>query len=148
AQPNDAETQALLLTCYDKMGNQEGAAAQLLEALQLSRRDVKGYQNLGRRLEALNRVEEAERAYTSMVEVLPNEAEGHALLAEVRQGQDRWDEAAAHWEQVARLRALEPTGLLKLTAAQIHLRQWDRAAQTLQKVGARSWPARFGDVAG
>jgi predicted negative regulator of RcsB-dependent stress response len=70
------------------------------------------------------------------------------LLAEVRQGQDRWDEAAAHWEQVARLRALEPTGLLKLAAAQIHLRQWDSAAQTLQKISSRGWPARFGDVAG
>lgn len=147
AQPNDAETQALLLTCYDKTGDKEGAVAQLLEALQLSRRDIKGYQDLGRRLAELNRAEEAERAYTSIVEVLPNESEGHALLAEVRQEQGRWDEAAAHWEQVARLRALEPTGLLRLAAAQVHLRQWDRAAQTLAKVRARGWPARFGDVA-
>jgi predicted Zn-dependent protease len=148
AQPNDAETQTLLLTCYDKMGDKEGAATQLLEALQLSRHDIKGYQDLGRRLAELDRAAEAERAYTSIVEVLPNEAEGHALLAEVRQGQNRWDEAAAHWEQVARLRALEPTGLLKLAAAQIHLRQLGRATQTLQKVSSRSWPARFGDVPG
>jgi len=41
---------------------------------------------------------------------------------------------------------LEPTGLLKLAEAQLHLKQWDRAAQTIKKLRARSWPSRFGDV--
>jgi len=27
--------------------------------------------------------------------------------------QDRWHDAIAHWERVAKVRALEPTGLLK-----------------------------------
>jgi hypothetical protein len=67
-------------------------------------------------------------------------------LAEIRQQQDRWSEAATQWEQVARIRALEPTGLLKLTAAQIHLHQWQQAEQTLGKLRSRSWPPRFGDV--
>jgi predicted Zn-dependent protease len=89
---------------------------------------------------------EAERAYTSIVEVMPSESEGHALLAEVRQEQDRWPEAITQWEQVARIRVLEPTGLLKLAAAQIHLGQWDQAARTIRKVGSRQWPPRFGDV--
>ena len=69
-----------------------------------------------------------------------------SLLAEVRQQQDRWSEAATQWEQVTRIRALEPTGLLKLASAQIHLCQWDQATQTLRKVGARTWPPRFGEV--
>jgi hypothetical protein len=67
-------------------------------------------------------------------------------LAEVREKQNRWSDAIFHWEQVARLRALEPTGLLKLAAAQIHEKQWDQASQTLQKLEVRSWPPRFGDV--
>ena len=54
--------------------------------------------------------------------------------------------AIAQWEQVARIRSLEPTGLLKLAAAQIHELQWDQAAETLRKLDTRTWPARFGDV--
>ena len=57
-----------------------------------------------------------------------------------------WAEAADHWKQVARIRALEPTGLVKLAEAQIHLRRWDEAARTLRKLDAQSWPPRFGDV--
>ena len=36
---------------------------------------------------------ETKRAYTSIVEVLPSEAESHALLAEIREAQNRWREA-------------------------------------------------------
>ena len=51
-----------------------------------------------------------------------------------------------HWKQVARLRSLEPTGLLKLAAAQIHEKQWDQARESLRKLDVRTWPQRFGDV--
>lgn len=78
---------------------------------------------------------------------MPTESEGHALLAEIRQEQNRWSEAVTQWEQVARIRALEPTGLLKLAAAQIQLRQWEQAEQTLGKLHGRQWPPRFGNVA-
>jgi hypothetical protein len=146
-QPNDAETYQALVDSYDRQNDPEGAIRQVIQSLQLARRDLKRYQDLGQRLEKRDRKDESERAYTSIVEVLPNEAESHALLAEVRQAQGRWAEAAAHWEQVARLRALEPTGLLKLTAAQVHLQQWDKAAETLAKVKAKTWPPRFADLA-
>jgi tetratricopeptide (TPR) repeat protein len=118
----------------------------LLQAVQLLRREAGLYRELGKRLEALNRPREVERAYTSVVEMLPNESEGHALLAEVRQEQGRWAEAIPHWEQVARIRALEPTGLLKLAAAQVHERQWDKAAETVRKLRSRGWPARFNNT--
>ena len=80
--------------------------------------------------------------------MLPSESESHALLAEVRQEQGRWSEAIVQWEQVARIRELEPTGLLKLAAAQVHEGEWERAARTVGKLKARTWPARFGDVRG
>ncbi|HEY7424476.1 MAG TPA: VIT domain-containing protein [Gemmataceae bacterium] len=143
-QPNDLETHRLLTSCFDKLGEEQKAVSALLQAAEASRRDIKLYQDLGRRL--ASKPKEAERAYTSIVEVMPSESEGHALLAEVRQQQDRWAEAVTQWEQVARIRALEPTGLLKLAAAQVHLRQWDQAEQTLRKVGVRQWPPRFGEV--
>ena len=119
---------------------------QLLQAVQLVRRDLKLYEALGKRYTAAGQPKEAERAYTSIVEMQPTEAESHALLAEIRAKQDRWPEAIHHWEQVAQLRALEPTGLLKLAAAQIHEKQWDKADASLRKLDSRTWPVRFNDV--
>jgi predicted O-linked N-acetylglucosamine transferase (SPINDLY family) len=110
------------------------------------RRDIKLYQDLGHRFEALGQPGEVERAFTAIVEVQPNESESHGMLAEIRQRQNRWSEAIAHWERVAKIRELEPTGLLKLAAAQIHEKQWDRAAETTNRLRNRSWPERFGDV--
>jgi hypothetical protein len=143
-QPNDAETHKLLIDCHDKQGNNPGAILALLDAVQLLRRDIALYEQLGHRLG--KEPKEAERAYTSIVEVLPAESESHALLAEVRQKQGRWPEAIVQWEHVARIRELEPTGLLKLAEAQIHEGQWDRVAQTVRKLKARTWPARFNTV--
>jgi Flp pilus assembly protein TadD len=145
-QPNDAETHRLLVAEFDTLKDAEGAYHQLLHAVQLSRRDIKLYQEMGKRLESLGRPREVERAYTSVVEMTPNESEGHALLAEIRQEQNHWADAVVQWEQVARIRALEPTGLLKLAAAQVHERQWDQAEETVKKLRSRGWPARFGNV--
>lgn len=145
-QPDDAEIYEALLVCFDKVGDKQGAVEQLLRAVELSRRDIKLYEQLGKRCTELKQPVEAERAYTSVVEMLPNESEGHALLAEVREKQNRWPEAIAHWERVAEVRALEPTGLLKLAAAQIELKSWDAAAKTVRKLRTQSWPPRFNEV--
>jgi len=147
-QPNDTETHQALVACYDAQGDKQGAVRQLLESLQLARRDIKLYEDLGRRLSELGQPQETERAYTSIVEMLQSESESHTLLAEIRQKQNRWAEAIVQWEQVSRIRALEPTGLLGLAAAQIHEKQWDHAAETVSKLRARTWPSRFGDVPG
>jgi hypothetical protein len=109
-------------------------------------REVRYRTMYDQRYAELHQPAEAERAYTSMVEMLPNESESHALLAEVREKQSRWPDAIAQWQRVATIRALEPTGLLKLAAAQIHERAWDQAAATLQALRGKSWPQRFGDV--
>ena len=135
-----------MIECYDKQEDRHGAIRQILRGLELSRRDIERFRDLGNRLETLGRSEEAQRAYTSIVEMLPNESEGHAMLAEIRQQQNRWPEAIVHWEQVAKIRALEPTGLVRLAQAQIHERRWEDAARTLEKLRTRAWPSRFGDV--
>jgi len=147
-QPNDTETHQALVACYDAQGDKQGAVRQLLQSLQLARRDIKLYEDLGRRLSELGQPQETERAYTSIVEMLQSESESHTLLAEIRQKQNRWAEAIVQWEQVSRIRALEPTGLLQLAAAQIHDKQWERAAETVGKLRSRTWPSRFGDVPG
>ena len=64
-------------------------------------------------------------------------------MAELRQRQNRWDEAIGEWKDVAELRRLEPTGLLKLAEAQVHQKQWDAARQSLDKLTKTMWPSRF-----
>ena len=85
----------------------------------------------------------AERAYTSMVEVKPNEAESHRRLAKVRQAQRRYGDAVVQWHQVVRVRRLEPDGWLALASAQIEARQFDGAHKTLKHVVDTVWEARF-----
>jgi tetratricopeptide (TPR) repeat protein len=146
-QPNDAETHQQLMNCYDAIGDDREAVAQRLRSLEYSRRRIEQYEDLAQRFERLGKPDEAERAVTSIVEALPNESEGHTLIAEIRQRQDRWPEAAQHWKEVARIRELEPNGLLKLAAAQVHMQNWTAAGETLGKLQARAWPERFRNTA-
>ena len=76
------------------------------------------------------------------------EAEHHQALAEFREQQNRWSDAITHWQHVARLRSLEPNGLLKLAAAQIHEEHWDSAKATVRKLSRKQWPERFRAVDG
>src|SRR5262249_46932932 len=145
-QPEDAETHQELIAIYDRMRNQQGAIEQLLASVQQSRRDLALYQNLGDRYAASNQPKEAERAYTSILEMLPPEAESHVMFAEVRQRQNRWEEALRQWEIAAQLGSLEPTGLLGMAKAQIQLKQWEKALETLKKLERQTWPARFPNV--
>ncbi len=146
-QPNDRETHEALVAAYDKLGDKAGATACLLDAVELSRRDIALYRSLGDRyVTQLKNEVEAERAYASIVEMLPSESESHTLLAEIRQTQGRWDEAIHHWRQVGRIRSLEPTGYLKLAQAQIQGKKFDDARDTLRKLEKRDWPERFGNI--
>jgi Flp pilus assembly protein TadD len=147
-QPEDAETQQQMIACYDKIGDRNGAVHQLLEAVQITRRNPALYEDLGNRYGSLNQAAEAERAYTSIVEMQANEAESHAKLAEIWQKQNRWEEAIPQWEHAAKLRALEPTGLIGLAKAQLHLQQWQNASQTVKKLESTTWPARFDNLRG
>ena len=117
-----------------------------MESIALSPRNIALLKDLGVRYEKLGREEEAERARTNLVEALPNESEGHTMLAEIREAQKRWNEAARHWTMVAEIRALEPTGLQRLAKAQLKLGELDAAKTTLKTLLAKEWPSRFGNV--
>ena len=146
AQPNDAETFTMLIDSYDKLNRKPEAVARILTLLDLTRRDLARYEELGRRYAAAGDAANAERAYTSMVEVTRGETEGQARLARLRQSQDRWAEALPHWQQVDDVRSLEPEGLIGLAEAQLHLKQFDAARATLQKLRAKPWPPHTGDT--
>ncbi|MBI2195349.1 MAG: hypothetical protein HYU36_25490 [Planctomycetes bacterium] len=146
AQPNDAETHQALVQALERKGDAEGVVQQLLDFAELARRDMELYRDLARRFGEMGRKEEAERALTSIVEMLPQESESHAMLAEIRQVQNRWPDAIVQWEQVARIRSIEPTGHLKLAEALIHEKRWKEAKETVKTLLGKTWPQRFGDV--
>lgn len=143
-QPNDAAIHHALIACFDANENRAAATKQLLKLIDLHRNDLVLYQQLAERLK--DDEAESERAATSIVEASPNEAVSHAALAELRQQQGRWSEAIPEWQQVAELRKLEPNGLLKLAAAQLHEKQWDEARATISQLRQTEWPAHFMDV--
>jgi predicted Zn-dependent protease len=145
-QPNDAEVYQFLVACLDHVGDKEGAMKQLLAGAENARRNVQLWTDLGRRLNDLGRDREAERAFTSTVEMLPHESESHAALADGYGKAQRWPEAVEQWKRVAEIRRLEPTGLLKLANAQIEAKQWNAVPETLRKLRSQSWPSRFSDV--
>jgi tetratricopeptide (TPR) repeat protein len=144
--PEDAEVQRMLVECCDRLEDAEAAAAQLLAGARLSRKNLDLYRDLAERYERLGRSECAERARTTIVEMQPNESESHQLLAEIRQRDDDWEQAIAHWRQVAEIRSLEPEGLVHLAEAYVHLGHWQDARETLQRLQAKAWPSRFGNV--
>lgn len=143
-QPNDKETYQALIACYDALGQASNATKQLLALVDFDRHDFKLYEQLADRLK--NDEGEAERAATSIIAAGPTEAENHQAMAELREKQNRWNEAIAEWKDVAELRRLEPTGLLKLAEAEIHEKQWNSASQTLDRLNKTEWPNRFNDV--
>jgi predicted Zn-dependent protease len=143
-QPNDAAIHKALIGCYDNLKDQPAAIAATLAFLQLDRRNVEAYAQLGERLK--DDAKQQERARTGMVEMKPNEADSHTLLAEIRQRQDRWNAAIHHWEHVVRIRSLEPTGLYKLIAAQIHAKKLAAAKRNIKKLEETKWPQRFGTM--
>jgi tetratricopeptide (TPR) repeat protein len=143
-EPNDEQIHDSLIAAYDAQGDTQGAIAQLIEAVQLNPRDIARYRELGKRFS--EQPDQQQRAFTSIVEALPLESESHAMLAEVRESQNRWSEAIDHWQRVAEIRSLEPTGLLRLATAQIHAENWDAAQQTVERLQTKSWPDRFSDV--
>lgn len=143
-QPTDPAIHKALIACYDATNNKAAAVGQLLRLIDVQRHDLALYQQLANRLK--DNEAEAERAATSIVESAPNESESHAALAELRESQQRWSEAIPQWEQVATLRKLEPTGLLRLTNALLHEKEWNAARESIQKLNKTDWPNRFANV--
>ena len=143
-QPTDAKTHEALIESYDAIEDQDGAIQQTLAMLDFDRHNLDLYKKLADRLKSDEVL--FERAATTIVEAAPHEAEHHQALAEIRQQQDRWEDAIDHWKHVARLRALEPNGLLKLAEAQLHLQRWDGARNSIEQLNQTDWAARFRQV--
>ncbi|MEK7467020.1 MAG: VIT domain-containing protein [Planctomycetota bacterium] len=142
-QPNDVETHRLLIDAWDRMGARDRATAQLLESAKLTGHNVELYKDLGKRWTEMNQPANAERAFTNLVEMMPQESESHQALADVRRAQSRWAEEALQWRHVIRIRSREPGGYLGLAQALISWGKKAEAREVLEKAVSTDWPARF-----
>lgn len=145
-QPNDVETHGMLVKALDKAGKAEEVIAQLLESAETSGHDLSIYQDLGKRFEQMGDEGEAARAFTTMVEMFPNESEGHEAYAKVLEGRARWSESIVHWSNVIRVRTKEPGGWLGLANAQINAKDFAGARASVESLQKTDWPGRFNDV--
>jgi tetratricopeptide (TPR) repeat protein len=89
---------------------------------------------------------EAERAFTTIVEFDPLGATAHRELADIRERQERWQEAAVHWRIVCDSSADNPEPLLGLAAAQAKAGRVEQAEATLKTVLEQDWGGGFSDV--
>ncbi|MCZ6787448.1 MAG: hypothetical protein O7E54_09840 [Planctomycetota bacterium] len=145
-QPADVETHAAILRAYDALKRPKEACVALRGSIKAAPMNLSLYTELGKRLASLGDVHGAERAWTSLVEAQPNEAESHRLLANHREAQRRFASAVVQWRQVVRVRRDEPDGWIMLAKAQIAAGQTEEARKTLKHILATEWAARFGDV--
>ena len=144
--PHDVEARQSLVEVYDRMKRPELAISQLFASMESTGHDVALMRELGRRLTRLGAAERAERVHTNLAEMLPHESESHEALAQVREEQRRFADAADQWRQVVRVRTKEPTGYLGLAKALLAAGDRKSAREPLEKLLGGEWEARFGDV--
>ncbi|MBI4601245.1 MAG: hypothetical protein HY721_04710 [Planctomycetes bacterium] len=144
--PADPEAERKLIEAFDGLGDPARASARVLALAGKKERDFGLFKELGDRLAAQGKATDAERAYCALAELSANESEGRALLAELREGQARFGEAAAEWRQVVRVRSREPGGYVGLGRALLGAGRPAEAREALERVLRESWHPRFGDV--
>ncbi len=143
--PMNAASRTELIKLYEgRLKKPSEAIALRLEQLNIERHNLDLYVQLSQRTKDDDAL--AERALTSIVESAPTEHTHHQKMAELRQGQNRWEDAIVHWQQVAKHQSFEPTGLLGLVEAQIRAKHWDDARRTVTELKNKDWPSRFSSV--
>jgi tetratricopeptide (TPR) repeat protein len=142
--PLNKEARVELIKLLTRLKRPNEAIAQLMLRIDIERHNLELYTDLVNRTKGDDAL--SERAFTSIVESAPTEHTHHQKAAELRQGQNRWSDAIVHWQQVAKLQAFDPTGLLGLAEAQIREKKWDDARRTVQTLKSTEWPSRFRTV--
>ena len=142
-QPHDKIVHEMVIESCDQLGDKEGAVKHLYSFIKSFRRDLELYKSLAMRLSDLGREEEAKRAETTLIELFNNESESHFMYAFMLQDQNDYESALFHWRRVHEIRSLEPTGLIGMIRAQLHLKKWNEAKGALKELENTKWPERF-----
>ena len=145
-QANDPESWQLLVQAHDSNGDRIGALQAFQESLVALPFDIKRATEYAQRLDAAGERELAERAWTNLVELRPDEADSHSTLARWLQKKARWKAARDRWLRVVAIRKEEPEGWFALVKAHDKCGEGVKARSTLRLMMGMEWEARFGDV--
>ena len=88
----------------------------------------------------------AERAYSSTVELEPEQREGHEIIAKRREQQKRFDDAAVQWQRILRIDSRLPDAWLSLARVQIRSGAKAKAKKTLEHLLSLRWEKQHGAV--
>jgi tetratricopeptide (TPR) repeat protein len=106
------------------------AARQLLErATQASPNDRFAWNNLGRALAGLGKLEEAEKAYEWQIAVNPNDPYAYNNLGLIYEREGRWDKAIDSLRKQLAINPTDQYGVRNLPRALIHQGRWAEAEE-------------------
>ena len=137
--PVDLDLHELAYKAHKAAKNHAEADARMLAWAKVAVRDVSRWRALGDLRSNMSDRDGADRAWTSMVEATPGEAEGHLELGRVRGAMNRWADALHHAREATRLRPEHPSGLLDEGKALVKLDRKADATLVLEKIRGRKW---------
>ncbi|MGB9492401.1 MAG: tetratricopeptide repeat protein, partial [Terriglobales bacterium] len=111
----------------------QNAAAELQRAVALQPRDDGAYYDLGLVYMEMKQPEKAEQAFTQLLKINPNSADGHAGLASAFSDQHRDTEALAEYQRAAAIDANYQGINYNIGLEQARLKQYDDAIASLLK---------------
>lgn len=147
ASPDDMALHDLAIKAWDAVGKaaRRTALDRVLAAARAKVREPHRWIESGNRLEALGDEGEAERAWTTAVEMMTDDTAGYVALAGVRERQKQFTDALALWRRVDALRPKQPEGLLGIANMQISLRKGAEAQETIDRLKSTDWKLRPAD---
>ena len=131
--PNFAAAHEALARAYISKHDYQNAAAELQRAVALQPRDDGAYYDLGLVYMEMKQPEKAEQAFTQLLKINPNSADGHAGLASAFSDQHRDTEALAEYQRAAAIDANYQGINYNIGLEQARLKQYDDAIASLLK---------------
>lgn len=135
--PQDLEIYELQIRALDGLGRGREAIQPMLASAVVSGHRPAHYLDLGQRFALLEQEDEALRAWTTTVEMMPEEGESHRVLAELWESRQEWWLAEAQWRRVVTLLPEEVTGYLGLARVLQQLGRTREAGDVLQQMKSR-----------
>jgi membrane associated rhomboid family serine protease/Tfp pilus assembly protein PilF len=131
--PDSVDTHEALAEAYFNKGDFDNAAAEVKRAIALDPRNETAQYNLGQIYLEQKQPAKAEDAFTQLLKINPNSANGHAGMARVLTSGGHYAEALGEYKRVAEIDSLYPGINYRIGVLEARLNQPDEAIAALLK---------------
>jgi tetratricopeptide (TPR) repeat protein len=131
--PDSVDTHEALAEAYFNKGDFGNAAAEVKRAIALDPRNETAQYNLGQIYLEQKQPAKAEDAFTQLLKINPNSANGHAGMARVFTSGGHYAEALGEYKRVAEIDSLYPGINYRIGVLEARLNQPDEAIAALLK---------------